>query len=80
MIGLKTKAFEGFFLSTYSALETAGEVITEATLAGLKPVARISDVGRCTETVPVFQHVSSFNNNKSKTTTLFYHENTEVTS
>lgn len=68
------------FLSTYSALETAGEVITEATLTGSKPVGSISDVGRCTEAVPVFQHVSGFNKNKSKTTALFYHKNTEVTS
>lgn len=81
MIGFKTRVLEGF-LSIYPALRNCRdtrEVITEATLMGSQPVTRISKVGRFMETVPVFQHVSGFNNNKSKTTALFYHDNTEIT-
>lgn len=81
MVGFKTRVLEGFFVNA-SSLENCRdteEVITEATLMASKPVAIISDVGRFKETVPVFQHVSGFNDNKSKTTALFYHDNTEVT-
>lgn len=79
MVGFKSRALEGLFLSVCLALKTARDVITEATLMSSKSVARISDVGRFMETVSAFQHVSGFNNNNSKNIAPFHHDNTKVT-
>lgn len=81
MVGLKTRVLEGFFVNA-SSLENCrgtGQVVTEATLRGSKPLVRISNVGRFTETAPGFQHAGGFNNNKSKTPSPFYHDNIKVT-
>lgn len=58
MVGSKIRVLEGvFFLVNASSLENCrdtGEVITEATLMGSESVARIDNVRRFMETVPVF--------------------------